>query len=119
MGKPSKAYDVALDFLNQAFEKVREIEMVELGQEHGKYMEEELSNDDSCASSPTKKILADPRILQTKGRKSDKAKEISEGNSLYKSGTESKKKDTAEHVNWLVTTLAIAQRKKKSRRMVM
>ncbi|KAI3842970.1 hypothetical protein MKW92_010906 [Papaver armeniacum] len=113
VGKSSKAYDVAMGFLNQAFEKVREIEMVELGQEHGKDMEEELcanveplivdksstifelvSNDESCASSPAKKILGNPRISQTKGRKSDKDKAAAaEGNSRIKSGIESKKKD--------------------------
>ncbi|KAI3987451.1 hypothetical protein MKX01_042455 [Papaver californicum] len=111
MGKSSKAYDVAMDFLNQAFEKVREIEMVELGQEHGKDMEEELcangepliadksstineliANNESCASSHAMNILGNPCISQTKGRKSDKAKETAEGNSSYKSGIESKKK---------------------------
>ncbi|XP_026383777.1 protein FAR1-RELATED SEQUENCE 5-like [Papaver somniferum] len=85
VGKSSKAYKVAMGFLNQAFEKVRKIEMVEVGQEHGKNMKEELcvnveplivdksstiiellANDESCASSPAKKNLGNPRISKLK-----------------------------------------------------
>ncbi|MCL7049186.1 hypothetical protein MKW94_016292 [Papaver nudicaule] len=104
-----------MDFLNQACEKVREIDMAELGQEKGKDVEEESwanvvplttdksctiteleANDESCATSPANKIIGNPRICQTKGRKSDKDKATegnsTEGNSRFKSGIESKKK---------------------------
>ncbi|KAI3969776.1 hypothetical protein MKW92_012425 [Papaver armeniacum] len=109
MGKSEKAYDVAMDLLNQAFEKVMEIDMLELGQELGNNMEElganvepivthksytmneSVANDESCASSPAKK-MGNPRISQTKGRKSDKEKASAEGNSRFKSGIELNKK---------------------------
>ncbi|KAI3882515.1 hypothetical protein MKX03_023908 [Papaver bracteatum] len=109
MGKSEKAYDVAMALLNQAFEKVMEIDMLDLGQELGNDMEElgsnvepividksytmneSLDNDDSCASSPTKK-KGNPRISQTKGRKSDKEKETAESNSRFNSGIELNKK---------------------------
>ncbi|KAI3909336.1 hypothetical protein MKW92_009171 [Papaver armeniacum] len=85
MGKSEKAYDVAMDLLNQAFEKVMEIHMLELGQELGNNMEELGAN-----VEPIK--MGNPRISQTKGRKSDKKKASAEGNSRFKSGIELNKK---------------------------
>ncbi|MCL7045413.1 hypothetical protein MKW94_019518 [Papaver nudicaule] len=92
-------------------QKVQAITMAELGRELGTEIEEEscanveplvpdasctnnevVDNDESCASSPAKKILGDPRISQTKGRKSEKSKSGVEGNSRIKSGIETKKK---------------------------
>ncbi|MCL7037084.1 hypothetical protein MKW94_030252 [Papaver nudicaule] len=88
-------------------ERVQLIDIVELGKEHGKDVEESytgiesvvlpqgvpdvVSNEESCASSPAKKI-GDPRKCQTKGRKSDKEKEMAEGNSRCKSGIEMQRK---------------------------
>ncbi|KAI3885295.1 hypothetical protein MKW98_002687 [Papaver atlanticum] len=96
LGKLVKAYDVAIDFLNQAFEKVKEIDIVELGKEHGQDMQKELfadvepksatdqsyaaatatevPNDVLRVSASTNTIIGDPRISQTKGRKTEKGK---------------------------------------------
>ncbi|XP_026378114.1 protein FAR1-RELATED SEQUENCE 5-like [Papaver somniferum] len=74
LGKSEKAYEMAMDFLNQAFEKAREIDNVELEKEHG----EDITIDQACtnavevpddvsnATTAAKMILGDPRISQTK-----------------------------------------------------
>lgn len=104
LGKSEKAYDVAIDLLNQAFEQVRLVDVVELGKEHGKDVEEcadieplvvnsscsvlaVVANEESCASSPAKKI-GDPRKFPTKGKEN----EIIESNSRFKSGIEMNRK---------------------------
>ncbi|RZC69434.1 hypothetical protein C5167_032543 [Papaver somniferum] len=74
LGKSEKSYDTAMDLLNQAFELVRKNDLVELGKEHGKDVEESgadveplaadglcgepdqlVPNEEACASSPAKK----------------------------------------------------------------
>ncbi|KAI3877127.1 hypothetical protein MKX03_014477 [Papaver bracteatum] len=87
-----------MDFLNQAFEKVKEIDIVELGREHGKDMQNELlPNDGLCISASTNMTIGNPRISQTKGRKSDKEKTTATEDLRFKSGHDSrtckKKKD--------------------------
>ncbi|XP_026416761.1 uncharacterized protein LOC113312221 [Papaver somniferum] len=110
LGKSEKAYDVAIDFLNQDFEKIKEIDIVELGKEHGQDMQKELfadvepksttdqsyaastttevPNDALCVSSSTNTIIGDPRISQTKGRKTEKGKENAAEDLRIKSGIE-------------------------------
>ncbi|XP_026396112.1 protein FAR1-RELATED SEQUENCE 5-like [Papaver somniferum] len=82
LGKSEKAYEMAIDFLNQAFEKAREIDNVELEKEHG----EDITIDQACTTAvdvpgdvsnvttAAKMILGDPRISQTKGRNPEKGK---------------------------------------------
>ncbi|KAI3836726.1 hypothetical protein MKX03_007372 [Papaver bracteatum] len=114
LGKSEKAYDVAIDFLNQAFEKVKEIDIVELGKEHGQDIGQdmhkelfadvepksatyqsyaaatatEVPNDVLRVSASTNTIIGDPRISQTKGRKTEKGKANAAEDLRLKSGIE-------------------------------
>ncbi|KAI3919085.1 hypothetical protein MKW98_016638 [Papaver atlanticum] len=84
-----------MDLLNQAFELVRKNDLVKLGKEHGKDVEESGANieplavDEFCGEPD--QLIGNPIKIQTKGRKSDKEKEIVGGNSRCKSGIEMKR----------------------------
>ncbi|KAI3961418.1 hypothetical protein MKW92_032488 [Papaver armeniacum] len=99
-----------MDFLNQAFDKAKEIDITELGKEHDQDTEEEsfgdvepqiatdqsyatatptkVPNDGSCVSASTKIIIGDPRISETKGRKAENGKKNAADNLRYKGGSE-------------------------------
>ncbi|MCL7034896.1 hypothetical protein MKW94_002554 [Papaver nudicaule] len=81
-----------MDFLNQAFEKAREIDSAELEQETGEGTQEEIATEVpsgvSHATAAPQIVLGDPRISQTKGRKSEKEKTNAAENSRFKSGME-------------------------------
>ncbi|XP_026396590.1 protein FAR1-RELATED SEQUENCE 5-like [Papaver somniferum] len=96
LGKSKKAYEMAIDFLNQAFEKARDIDNVELEKEHG----EDITIDQACTTAvdvpddvsnvttAAKMILGDPRISQMKGRNPEKGKTNVAEDSRLQSGIE-------------------------------
>ncbi|OUZ99894.1 zinc finger protein [Macleaya cordata] len=85
-GKSMLAYNVAMELLDQAFEKVKQIDKIELEREHN---DEKL--DEQCASS-AEPTMGDPHVSKTKGRRPDKGKETAltpaSSNGRYKSSLE-------------------------------
>ncbi|KAI3964696.1 hypothetical protein MKW92_007866 [Papaver armeniacum] len=108
-----------MDFLNQAFDKAKEIYITELGKEHGQDTQgesfaevepqiatdqsyatttpTEVPNDGLCVSASTKIIIGDPRISQTKGRKAENGKTNAADNLRYKGGSETKRPRTCRY----------------------
>ncbi|KAI3924648.1 hypothetical protein MKX01_009518 [Papaver californicum] len=83
-----------MDFLNQAFEKAREIETVKLEKEHGEdtqeesWAEQQITVDQPCAITTEVPNDGNSCISQTEHMKSEKGKTNVAENSRYKSGIE-------------------------------